>query len=544
YTDLMQPVMNALRAADGQASNADLNAAIVAALDLPPALVEQPHQPGANLTELEYRLQWTRTYLRQFGLIDSPRRGVWTLTDAGWKTHQIDRHEIVRFVRRRMTARHAQEEGQAPIFPDVIAEPETKAPASAMPGPRSPTPLFPTYTAVRQFLTLLDGVPTAAYQAMASAIWDQRGNPQAQVDWSNPDEWIPERLDGANRDLAQHLWRASQHTLNPRYTRGCWYFTAKHDLLRREAGDVLHITPRGRHFLDAPASALVAELDAYEGVLVVLHLVATQGTARRNTLLPGYSEYSRIHTTFQSDNVLKSSLYDRLRNLIERELVATRGNSYAITDAGLAYLEHYADLAPAQAQAASRNADLLRLARTLSEEARSRLHDYLLEMHAFKFEELIKLLLEEMGYDNVATTSPTNDKGVDVIGTIELGISAVREVIQAKRHKGTINRPVLDQLRGSLHRFNAVRGTIITTGRFSKGVEEAAFERGAAPITLIDGEKLLDLLVEYEIGVSKRQVEYFEFAAEKLVQFEGEGEVNSIATRTIVDSPIAPGQSS
>ena len=53
-------------------------------------------------------------------------------------------------------------------------------------------------------------------------------------------------------------------------------------------------------------------------------------------------------------------------------------------------------------------------------------------------------------------------------------------------------------------------------------MEEAAFERRAAPITLIDGEKLLDLLVEYEIGVSTRQVEYFEFAVEKLVQFEGD----------------------
>jgi restriction system protein len=75
-------------------------------------------------------------------------------------------------------------------------------------------------------------------------------------------------------------------------------------------------------------------------------------------------------------------------------------------------------------------------------------------------------------------------------------------------------------LRGSLHRFNAVRGTIITTGRFSKGVEEAAFERGAAPITLIDGEKLLDLLLKTEIGVNKRHVAYYEFAPEKLVQFE------------------------
>ena len=163
---------------------------------------------------------------------------------------------------------------------------------------------------------------------------------------------------------------------------------------------------------------------------------------------------------------------------------------------------------------------MFRLARAISDEARTCLYAYLLEMDAFKFEELIKLLLEEMGYENVSTTSPTNDKGVDVIGTIELGISAVREVIQAKRHKGTINRPVLDQLRGSLHRFNAVRGTIITTGRFSKGVEEAAFERGAAPITLIDGEKLVDLLVENQIGVNKRPLEYLEFAPEKLAQFE------------------------
>jgi len=527
FADLMQPLMDALRSAGGQASNAELNVAIVAALALPPVLAEQLHKPGSSLTELEYRLQWARTYLHHFGLIDSPRRGVWAFTETGWQTHAVNRHEIVRFVRSRKNDRRTQEDGQTPIFPEkpeeIVVASEPKPLATNAPGLRSPTPLFPTYAVVRQFLTLLDGVPAGTYQAMASAIWDQRGNPQAQVDWSNPDEWIPERLDGANRDLAQRLWRESQRTLNPRYTRGCWYFVTKHDLMHRAAGDLLKVSERGHRFLIEPAGALVAELDAYEGVLIVLHLVATQGTARRSTLLPGYSEYSRTHTTFQSDNVLKSSLYDRLRNLIDRGLVVTRGNSYVVTDGGLAYLEHHSDLAPVQSRTVSRNADLLRLSYTLSDEARRQLHAYLLEMAPFQFEELIKLLLEEMGYDNVATTSPTNDKGVDVVGTIELGISAVREVIQVKRHKGTINRPVLDQLRGSLHRFNAVRGTIITTGRFSKGVEEAAFERGAAPITLIDGEKLLDLLFENQIGVTKRQVEYWEFAAEKLAQFETEG---------------------
>jgi restriction system protein len=522
YTDLMQPLVDVLRSAGGQASNAEINAAIVAALALPSAVATRLHQPDSPLTELEYRLQWTRTYLRQFGLIDSLRRGVWTLTAVGWTVESVNVDEIVRFVRSQMAARRAHEGGQAPIVPEVFAEPDLETPNSDSLDLRSPTPLFPTYSAVRQFLTLLDGVAYTAYQSMASAIWDQRGSPQEQVDWSNPNEWIPERLSGAERELAQRIWHRSQQTLNPRYTRGCWYFVSKHDLLRRASDDVLRVSERGQQFLGEQASTLLSELDEYEGVLMVLQLVATQGTAQRSALLPGYSEYSRARTTFHSDNVIKSSLYDRMRNLIDRELVIARGHSYQITEAGLQYLERHIDLTSMGVKPASRTPEILRLARTLSGAARSQLQAYLLQMDAFKFEELVKLLLEEMGYENVETTSPTNDKGVDVVGTIELGISAVREVIQAKRHKGTISRPVLDQLRGSLHRFNAVRGTIITTGRFSKGVEEAAFERGAAPITLIDGEKLLDLLVEYEIGVTKRQVEYIDFTAEKLAQFEGE----------------------
>ncbi|MCH7645523.1 MAG: restriction endonuclease, partial [Myxococcales bacterium] len=69
-------------------------------------------------------------------------------------------------------------------------------------------------------------------------------------------------------------------------------------------------------------------------------------------------------------------------------------------------------------------------------------------------------------------------------------------------------------LRGALHRFDAVRGTIITTGGFSKGTTEAAFEPGAAPITLISGEKLLDLLIEHGIGVKKRVTETWELDPE------------------------------
>lgn len=97
-----------------------------------------------------------------------------------------------------------------------------------------------------------------------------------------------------------------------------------------------------------------------------------------------------------------------------------------------------------------------------------------------------------------------------------MGITSVREVVQVKRQPGSVHRPVLDQLRGSLHRFNAVRGTIVTLGTFSEGTKQAAFEHGAVPITLIDGERLLDLLIEHGIGVRKREVTLLEVDATAL----------------------------
>lgn len=115
-----------------------------------------------------------------------------------------------------------------------------------------------------------------------------------------------------------------------------------------------------------------------------------------------------------------------------------------------------------------------------------------------------------MGYDEVEVTSPTNDKGVDVTGISQNGITTVKEVIQVKRMlTSNVNRTVLDSLRGSLHRFDAFQGTIITLSDFAKGAKEAAFEKGAAPITLINGEKLIDLLLQYEIGITRKTFRYY-----------------------------------
>ena len=108
-----------------------------------------------------------------------------------------------------------------------------------------------------------------------------------------------------------------------------------------------------------------------------------------------------------------------------------------------------------------------------------------------------------------------------MVAEIQLGVTSVREVVQAKRHKWTIQRKDLDALRGSLYRFNAVRGTIVATSRFAKGAVEAAFAQGAAPITLIDGDRLIDLLIEHGIGVRTRAIEVLAFDLEGLSSVDG-----------------------
>ncbi len=131
-------------------------------------------------------------------------------------------------------------------------------------------------------------------------------------------------------------------------------------------------------------------------------------------------------------------------------------------------------------------------------------------MSPYQFEHLVRDLLESMGYEDVKVTKEAGDKGVDVLGTVQFGITTITEVVQVKRHKGNIGRPVLDQLRGSLPYHKAIRGTLITLGNFSKGCKEAALFPGAAPITLINGDKLLDLLIEHQIGIRKRPAQLYE----------------------------------
>ena len=121
------------------------------------------------------------------------------------------------------------------------------------------------------------------------------------------------------------------------------------------------------------------------------------------------------------------------------------------------------------------------------------------------FERLVLDLLLKMGYGDFRenageTTSPTNDGGIDgIISQDRLGLDKI--AIQAKRYsENVIGRPVLQNFAGALLGMGLTKGVFITTSTFTKGAIEYATNQANLTIILIDGDKLADLMIEYNVG--------------------------------------------
>ncbi|SOD03564.1 restriction system protein [bacterium JGI 053] len=335
------------------------------------------------------------------------------------------------------------------------------------------------------------------------------GTPQAPLDWSDPEAWIAERLSGTSADLARRVWTESGMHVNPRHVYGAYLFINTFKLLEPDAAGVYRLTSRGTAFLRQD-DQVVREIDDAEGLGELLSLLATKGRCMRADLLPEWGAFLRDHSNFGTASTTKDTLRRRLVNLVERGFVARDGNTYLITPNGLEYAARFSRVAGGL----DPRAEVIRAVNAYNASQVENLREYLSNMPPTEFEHLIRDLLESMGYEDVSVTRQSGDKGVDVVAMVQFGITTITEVVQVKRQRGSIGRPVLDQLRGALPYFKALRGTIITLGTFSKGCKEVAIYPGAAPITLIDGGKLMELLVKHEVGLQKRQVLLIEFDAE------------------------------
>ncbi|HMT72484.1 MAG TPA: restriction endonuclease [Chitinophagaceae bacterium] len=122
-----------------------------------------------------------------------------------------------------------------------------------------------------------------------------------------------------------------------------------------------------------------------------------------------------------------------------------------------------------------------------------------------RFEEVVVQLLVKMGYggsraDAGQAIGKSGDEGIDgIIKEDKLGLDTI--YIQAKRWEGVVGRPEIQKFVGALAGQRAKKGVFITTSGFTKEAINYASQMDTK-IVLIDGEKLSELMIDYNLGVS------------------------------------------
>lgn len=311
-------------------------------------------------------------------------------------------------------------------------------------------PLYAPYSEVAHAIQLLDGEPVQRVRDMISAMAAQMGTPQNPVDWSNPDDWIGERLSGDLQTLAKKIWKGSGKELNPRYLNGCYLFINRLHLLDQVNG-VYRLDERSRKFL-AKDEELYRELDAKEGIPKLLSLVAERSPCKRGDILPAWSDYLKAVSQFSTPATFADTLRRRLIAIAERGLITREGIFYAITDSGLRWLKGFAT--PLEVVTAAtpspKRTTVSEAAHAHNQEQLTAFRARLMQLEPAQFEHFVKELLDAMDYEDVRVTKVSGDKGVDVIARVQFGITEITEVVQVKRTETTITRPKVDELRGAL----------------------------------------------------------------------------------------------
>lgn len=121
-----------------------------------------------------------------------------------------------------------------------------------------------------------------------------------------------------------------------------------------------------------------------------------------------------------------------------------------------------------------------------------------------KFEAFSRALLNHMGVEFTEKgVQISNDGGIDGYGYhIDANdFRTTRVVIQCKRYNvAPVTEPEINQFLGAMNKYQADYGVFITNGRFTNSARVAA--REGSPITLVDGNDLVKLVIKYELYIT------------------------------------------
>jgi restriction system protein len=152
------------------------------------------------------------------------------------------------------------------------------------------------------------------------------------------------------------------------------------------------------------------------------------------------------------------------------------------------------------------------------QEFKSSTLDQLKELDPFSFEEFCKRLLHVYGFKNLKVTSKTKDGGIDGHGDLKIGLVYMKVAFECKRWtKSAIGRPKINQFRGDIQ-GKYQQGIFFTTSKFSNDAKSVSFQNGAVPIVLIDGQTIVDIMIEKGFGIETEVLPIYSNAIDLILQ--------------------------
>lgn len=90
YAVLIEATYNALKKLGGSGKNKEINELSVNSLNLSDEVLVYPHLNSSSLSEIDYRLAWARTLLKNYGAIENSARAVWSITPKYSSVESVD----------------------------------------------------------------------------------------------------------------------------------------------------------------------------------------------------------------------------------------------------------------------------------------------------------------------------------------------------------------------------------------------------------------------------------------------------------------------
>ncbi len=141
---------------------------------------------------------------------------------------------------------------------------------------------------------------------------------------------------------------------------------------------------------------------------------------------------------------------------------------------------------------------------TIETQVKSDLLERLRNIDPYYFEKVILILLKKMGYGDFIETAKSWDGGIDgIINEDKLGLEKI--YIQAKRYnENKVREKEIRNFIGAMS-GDTTKGIFVTTSTFDEAAIKKAHE-AHHKIILVDGNKIVDLMYQYGVGVQVRNI--------------------------------------